>query len=109
MLAVVEGSSLGSIRMDLTTESALHYSLHYSSRQAILCSVRLQDIGSIAQFRLLQPHVLYLIISMPSNQVLSLSPELPILQDLLDLGFLVIIDYHWWDVGLDSIIQIRLE
>ena len=46
---------------------------------------------------------------MPSNQVLSLSPELPILQDLLDLVFLAVIDYHWWDVSLDSIILIRLE
>ena len=58
VLAVVEAGPLGSIHMDLTTASALHHSPHYSSRQASLCSVRLQDISSIAQVRLIKPHVL---------------------------------------------------
>ena len=55
VFAVVEASPLGSIHMNLTTASALHHSPHYSSRQAILCSVRLQDISSITQVRLLKP------------------------------------------------------
>ena len=40
VLAVVEASPLGSIHMDLNTASALHHSLHYSSKQASLCSAR---------------------------------------------------------------------
>ena len=58
VLAVVEAGPLGSIHMDLTTASALHHSPHYSSRQASLCFVRLQDISSIVQVSLIKPYVL---------------------------------------------------
>ena len=46
---------------------------------------------------------------MPLDKVLSLSPELPVLQDPLDLILLVVIDHNWWGIGLHSIILIGLE
>ena len=109
MHAVVEVSPLGSIHVDLTTVSALHYSPHYSSRQSSLCSVRLQDISSIAQVNLIKPHVLRLVISMPSDQVLYLVPKLTMLQDLLDLVLFMFIDFHWWDIGSHSIVLVGLQ
>ena len=109
MLAVIEVSPLGSIHIDLTTASALHYSLHYTSRQSNLCSLQLQDISSIAQFQLIQPHVFQLVISTPSDQLLNPSPELPVLQNLLNLILLTVINHNWWAIGLHPIILIGLE
>ena len=109
MLAVVEVSPLGSIHVDLTTVRALHHSPHYNSRQSSLCSVRLQDISSIAQVSFVKPHVLRLVISMPSDQVLCLVPQLTVLQDLLNLVLFMFIDFHWWGVGSHSIVLIGLQ
>ena len=47
--------------------------------------------------------------AMPLDQVLSPSPELPVLQDLLNLVLLVVIDHNWWGVSLHPIILIGLE
>ena len=105
---MVEVSPLCSIHMSLTTASALHHSPHCSSRQASLCFVQLQDISSIAQVSFIKPHVLRLVISTPSDQVLSSSPKLSVLQDLLDLVLLMLIDCYWWGVGSHSIVFIGL-
>ena len=46
---------------------------------------------------------------MPLDQVSSLSPELSVLQDPLDLVLLIVINYDWWGVGLHPIILIGIE
>ena len=46
---------------------------------------------------------------MPSDYVLSLSPELSVLQDPLNLVLFVFINYNWWSVGLHYIILIGIE
>ena len=46
---------------------------------------------------------------MPSDQVSSLSPELPVLQDLLDLVLLIVINHNRWGVGLHPTVLIGLE
>ena len=92
--------------MDLNTASALHHSPHYSSRQASLCTVRLQNISSISQIK---PHVFRLVISTPSDQVLSLVPKLSVLQDLFDLVLLMFIDFYWWVVGSHYVVLIGLQ
>ena len=46
---------------------------------------------------------------MPSDQVLSLSSKLSVLQDLLNLVLLMFIDCYWWGVGSHPIVLIGLQ
>ena len=46
---------------------------------------------------------------MPSDQVLSSSSKLSMLQDLLNFVLLVFIDLYWWDIGSHPIFLIGLQ
>ena len=46
---------------------------------------------------------------MLSDQASSLSPELPVLQDLLYLVLLIAIDHNLWGIGLRPTVLIGLE
>ena len=46
---------------------------------------------------------------MPSDQVLSSSSKLSVLQDLLDFILLVFIDLYWWRIGSHPVALIGLQ
>ena len=46
---------------------------------------------------------------MPSDQVLSPTSELSMLQDLLNPVLFVFINFHWWGIGSHSIFLIGLQ
>ena len=46
---------------------------------------------------------------MPSDQLLSSSSKLSVLQDLLDFILLVYIDLYWWSIGSHPIVLIGLQ